>query len=228
MAIVYQIFKVLNSPVQIPPKKIQKSCAFWLLKVFLSAGSFRTVIAGRCQFCSSGFSRRLLEAGAWTQFLLHACYIIHLVNLSSFRSLADQLSLLRRVPAACDHPSGSLARFLRRLGRCGIKCEGVQHWHCCLSLLTHFQLWRGGRLSFQSQVWSLELWGAGGRGDTRHCNIPPYELDQEHFWTHLGFLFQILIWQDQKSWYIDFYQDRVSFLTLKLCLVWGERGFELW
>lgn len=209
-------------------QKIQKSCAFWLSKVFLSAGSFRIVIAGRCKFCSSGFSRRLLEAGAWTQFLLHACYIIHLVNLSSFRSLADQMSLLRWVPAACDHPSGSLARFLQRLGMRGTKCEGIQHWHCCLSLLTRFQLQRGGRLSFQSQVWSLELWGAGGRGDTRHCNIPPCELDQEHFWTHLGFLLQILIWQDQKCWYIDFCQDRASSLTLKLSGLGGKRVcFEL-
>lgn len=146
---------------------------------------------------------------------------MHLVNLSSFRNLADQMSLLRWVPTACDHP-GSLVS-LWRLGMCGIKCEGAQHWHSCLSIFTHLQLWRGGRLSFESQVWSLELWGAGGRGDTRHCNVPPWELDQEHFWTHLGFLLQILIWQDPKSWCIDFCQDRTSSLTLKLCLVWGRK-----
>lgn len=88
-----------------PTRIMRKSCAFWLPKVFLSAGPFRTVITSCCKFHPSAFSSRLLKADAWTQLLLHACYIMHLVNSSIFRSLADQMSLPRWVPAACDHPA---------------------------------------------------------------------------------------------------------------------------
>lgn len=46
-----------------PTRRSHKSCAFWLPKVFLSAGPFRTVITGHCEFHPSAFSSRLLKAG---------------------------------------------------------------------------------------------------------------------------------------------------------------------
>ena len=150
------LFKILYSPVQIPQKIrscVHSCCQRCSYQVFLSAGSFRIAIAGRCKFCPSGFRCRLFETGAWTQFLLHASYVIHSVNVSGFRSLGDHMSLLRWVPTACDHLSGFLACFLWRLGMYRRKCEGAQNWGSCLSLLANGC--RGMLASEEVEYWAL-------------------------------------------------------------------------
>lgn len=209
-----------------PTKKIQKSCAFWLWKVFPSAGSFRTVITDRCKFCPSGFSRRLLEAGAWTQFLLHNAFICLLHNtLGKF----VQLHKSGRSDVTSETGARSMWPSFRLSGTFPSEAWDVWNkvWRSpTLAQLPHtspaLKRWK---IEFSEPSVESELWGAGGRGDTRHCNIPPCELDQEFFWTHMGFLLQILIWQDQKSWYIDFCQDRASYSETLSGL--GERGFVL-
>lgn len=70
MAIVCQILKILYNPVRIPQKIrscIHFCCQSCSYQVFLSAGSFRIAIAGRCKFCPSGVRCRLSETSAWTR-----------------------------------------------------------------------------------------------------------------------------------------------------------------